>query len=523
MLSNPTGLVINSGTGTVFITDTPTITVGSTVTTEGETAVVPVCISHVVLEAVTASFTTGDGTAQAPDDYVAVSGVLTWAPGELCVSVAVQTLVNEDDDDSGEEGFAIVCSNPAGAGVTIAQGTGTVLISEVELPLPTITIGETTIVSEGETAVVPVCISTASSETVSVAWNTISGTAMSSTGDFAAGSGVLTWAPGVLCVNVAVTTFVNEDDDDGDGEEHFFMIVCSLPEGATVSRGTGTVIIRLPTISISGTTVVPEGGPAVVPVCMSHVSGETVSASWSTVDGTASSSTGDYVATSGVLTWAPGELCINVTVPTLINVDDDDANDNDTGEEGFTIVISNPTGATIGSIGSGTGIVVITEPNPYGRVTGGNGGANGMGGGNTYGGGNGMGGGSGNRLGGGGGKAGKGKGKGKGKGGSGKAGKGKAGKGKGKGGEGGFSAINSESTLASGTSTGFVIAACVFLVAGLGLMTLRQQRERSGYTLAPLDEATRVASSNWYFRQPSSPDERTPLNLVIEEAQPNIA
>ena len=53
------------------------------------------------------------------------------------------------------------------------------------------------------------------------------------------------------------------------------------------------------------------------------------------------------------------------------------------GAQSVASVISNPTGATIGSIGSGTGIVVITEPNPYGRVTGGNGGANGMGGGNT--------------------------------------------------------------------------------------------------------------------------------------------
>ena len=73
----------------------------------------------------TISYSTADGTALAGRDYTAVSGTLTFAPGETVKGILVPTL-----DDGGADptrAFTVNLSSPAGGGITSGQGIGTIL------------------------------------------------------------------------------------------------------------------------------------------------------------------------------------------------------------------------------------------------------------------------------------------------------------------------------------------------------------------------------------------------------------
>ena len=73
---------------------------------------------------VTVSYRTVDGTAIAGQDYVAVSGVLRFEPGETVKTITV-TVKTDPHDDPGET-FRMVLSNPSGAYLGDGEATGTI-------------------------------------------------------------------------------------------------------------------------------------------------------------------------------------------------------------------------------------------------------------------------------------------------------------------------------------------------------------------------------------------------------------
>ena len=83
---------------------------------------------------------------------------------------------------------------------------------------------------------------------------------------------------------------------------------------------------------------------------LSAVSGVAVTVDFETVDGTAEAGS-DYTAASGTLTFQPGETAQSIEVAVL-----DDAISE--AEEGFTVVLSNPEGA---SLDDDTGEGTITD------------------------------------------------------------------------------------------------------------------------------------------------------------------
>jgi hypothetical protein len=111
--------------------------------------------------------------------------------------------------------------------------------------------------------------------------------------------------------------------------------------------------------------VVPEGNsgttPAAIPVRLLQASAQTVTVDYQTVDGNAglfyaTAADGDYVPTTGTLTFAPGETLKNI----VVLIKGDTAYE---GDEYFTVVLTNPVNATI--LGPwNTGIVTIQNDDP---------------------------------------------------------------------------------------------------------------------------------------------------------------
>lgn len=105
-------------------TGTPTIAISGGSATEGAGLVFTVTRTGNPSIAVGVSFASVNGTATAPADYTAVSGTLSFLPGDLTKTVTVTTV----DDAAAEtsETFTVALSTPTGGavlGVTSATGT----------------------------------------------------------------------------------------------------------------------------------------------------------------------------------------------------------------------------------------------------------------------------------------------------------------------------------------------------------------------------------------------------------------
>jgi probable HAF family extracellular repeat protein len=225
---------------------------------------------------------------------------------------------------------------PAGSGLTIwsanaindaglivgtaldAQGfQHAVLLNPLPADTPLIGIDDVT-VTEGHTgtrtAAFVVTLSTASGGPVTVAFATANGTATAGS-DYQAASGTVSFAPGETTKTVTVPV---NGDRAGEPNETF-VVNLSQPTGNAVltdGQGAGTIVDDEPRISV-GDVAKKEGHSGttlfVFTVTLSAASDVPVTVVFATANGTAKAGE-DYNATSGTLTFAPGETSKTITV-----------------------------------------------------------------------------------------------------------------------------------------------------------------------------------------------------------------
>ncbi len=274
-----------------------------------------VLLSPASAQTATVNFATANNTASSGSDYVATSGTLTFAPGQQSQSVSVTT--NGDTALEPNESFFVNLSNATNATISDNQGTGTINNDDAQ---PTISINNTSL-SEGNSgtalATFSVSLSNASSQTITVNYQTANGTATAGP-DYVAASGTVTFTPGQLTRTINVTVngeTVFEPDET-------FNVDLSGATNATIAdaQGVGTIgnDDAQPTISIADVTV-DEGdsgtNSAAFIVSLSNASSRTIRVNFATANNTALAGT-HYVNTSGTLTFAPGTITqpINVQV-----------------------------------------------------------------------------------------------------------------------------------------------------------------------------------------------------------------
>jgi hypothetical protein len=241
---------------------------------------------------------------------------------------------------------------------------------------PTISVNDVS-VSEGgtgttTTAIFTASLSSASATTVTVNYATADGGGPKSPGatapsDYVATSGTVTFPPGDTSEPISVT--VNGDNTNEPNEP--FNVLLSNPTNATISDGTGVGTIinddsggggctkncppAGPALSISDATVTePDTGTVVASfvVTLSPSSTGTVTVNFATANGTKFGATApsDYLATSGPLTFSPGET--TKTIEVTVNGDlVPEPN------ETFFVNLSGASGATIAD-GSGVGTIL---------------------------------------------------------------------------------------------------------------------------------------------------------------------
>lgn len=305
---------------------------------------------------VSVKWATADGTATS-GDYTAASGKVVFGPG--IINVPLDIKVTGDTAVEPDETFYVDLSEPTLA--TIDKGRGKATILDDDTAGPSISIADVTI-TEGDLGTedvnFTVTLSSSSTKTVTVSWETVDGTAKSAgtvTGetDFAPGSGTFSFAPG----ETSKTITVSLRSDTLDEPDETFDVELSGAINGTISKSRGTATITdddgAPTISINDVSL-PEGASGstktfVFEVTLSAATGRTVTVGWATSNGTAIAPS-DYIAGSGTVTFAPGETKKTIGVSVLGN---NVVEPNET----FNVTLSSPSNATLAD-DTGVGTIV---------------------------------------------------------------------------------------------------------------------------------------------------------------------
>jgi pectate lyase len=211
--------------------------------------------------------------------------------------------------------------------------------------LPSLTINDVQ-VTEGNggttNAVFTVRLSAASDQVVTVDYATADGTARAPA-DYTATAGTLSFPVGATTRTVSVPVVGDLSDEPNET----FLVRLSNAVGALVAdaQGTGTIVDDDPPPVVSiGDVSVAEGETgttlAAFPVSLSAPSGQVVSVTAATADGTAVAGS-DYVAGTWTVVFPPGDTTETVNVA----VRGDRVSEAD---ETFRVVLSGPTNATLG-------------------------------------------------------------------------------------------------------------------------------------------------------------------------------
>ena len=232
---------------------------------------------------------------------------------------------------------------------TIANPTTSTPPPTPTSPSASFSISDVVVNEAAKTAVFEVTLTGTITAPASVIYRTASGTALAGK-DFTSKAAQLTFKPGGA--TVARVTIALTNDRTIEANEKFYVNLSSA-SGAKIAdaKGVATIIDNdapATTGSLSISSVSGSEGNATAgkkfsfAVKLDQPSSQTVSVRYTTADGTASASSGDYRATSGTLTFAPGETTKYVSV----TVYGDRVKE---GHESFLVLLSHPVGAKIAS------------------------------------------------------------------------------------------------------------------------------------------------------------------------------
>ena len=322
-LSNPINATLINSVGIVTIIDDdfPLIQVDDLAVFETDdltNAVFKVSLSRASARIVTVDYSTENGTAEAGTDYVAVSGTLTFSPGETNATISV--VIQGDTDPEPDEVFFLRLRNAVNGNLRRQRAQGTILNDDGK---PRLTISDL-IQAEGNSNTVAFVLTLSldkpSSEPVSVTCSTVDGTAIGGL-DYLPRTNVTVKFVGVTSQRFSVTILgdtVYEPDET-------LLVRISNETNCIVVKREGTITIRNddppPEIAIADAAVI-EGNTGtnllLFEVQLSRPSSEAVSVRFTTQDGTATAG-GDYLATTGILIFLPGAT--NLTIPVVVNGD----------------------------------------------------------------------------------------------------------------------------------------------------------------------------------------------------------
>ena len=354
--ANPSAI----GTASITDNDTPAFSIDNVTVNEGAgTITFTVTLSNPSASATSVSYATAPDSATTPADYAAglngLSGTLNFAAGVTSQTITLN--IANDTVYEGAESFNVTLSGATGGAViNDALGLGTILDdgngaggSNDDRPQVG-SISSPTVV-EGGNLDFAVTLTTTSTTPTIVTLTPASGSATLGTDTSplqVSFDGGLNWAPvvgGTVSVpagNTGFTVRVPTVNDNISEPSETITLGAATAQNAAPVVGTGTITDNdgTPSLVITGPALVNEAaGTLTYTVTLSNPSSSTVTVGYNTANGSATAGS-DYVASSGTLSFAPGETVKTFTV--------DISNDTTyEGNENYTVNLSAPSNATV--------------------------------------------------------------------------------------------------------------------------------------------------------------------------------
>jgi hypothetical protein len=311
---------------------------------------------------VTVNYSTVGSTATNFNDFIPVSGALTFAAGETVKTVSVQLV--DDAVPEGTEVFSMNLSSPS-ANATIARKSATATIIDNDAPsgTPAVSINDLVVDEAAGTANFVITLDRPSAGVVSINYATQNGAPITGAGaalagsDYVAASGTLKFAAGETAKTVKVSLI---NDTLQEGAEAFSLALSGLV-GATVLDPVGTAVIAAndepvvskASISIDDVVVGEQDGFADFVIRLDAPTSAPLTVNYSTVGSTATNFN-DFIPVSGALTFAAGETVKTVRVQ--VN-DDFDAE----ATEVFTMNLSSPSANATIARSSATATIIDND------------------------------------------------------------------------------------------------------------------------------------------------------------------
>ena len=295
-----------------------------------------------------------DDSASAGSDYELGSDTLRFAvgaSGDDLVQQFMVTIIDDELDESSEQ-FTVELREALGAGARLGTpSSATVMIEDNDEPV--LSIHDATAQEGGGTIEFPVSLSLPSDLEITAAYATTNGSATAGS-DFTAASstGTVRFAVSETAATITIDLI---DDSADEANETFTVTLSGHSATATLASdpsATGTIVDNdgPPTLSIEDATAEEGATSMVFAVKLTSASGNEVTASWSTADGTATAPA-DYTAvTNGSISIPLGSLTTALTV--TLNVAENQVDEPD---KQFTVTLGSLANAEPGDLtASGT-------------------------------------------------------------------------------------------------------------------------------------------------------------------------
>jgi len=379
-LSNSTNAAISDSEATITISDdndAPRITIGDVTLTEGDTQIsVPVTMTGKTSEEAWVEYSTsnGNGTTAASADYPdpdfdSTSSRLTWDAGDEGVQyILIQ--VNDDDIDEVDQEFFVVSLYDNSSSVALQDTAGNIYINDDD-DEPTISLenlSSSPVSESAATVEAAVTVDGRSSRDITLYYSTQNDTATAGEDYTAVTNGSLTWsALDTTAQSIRLTILDDETDED---DEEIFVLTLNSADNAQIDNANNSTNIVLqddddpPVISASvsnnGVDEDVSDGQVIISVDIDRPSTQTITVTYTTVDGTAVAGD-DFTAETNDLTWNPGE---EDPFEVIIDITDDEIFESD---EEFTFRLENVSASA--SIGTADTTVEIRNDDPAPIIT----------------------------------------------------------------------------------------------------------------------------------------------------------
>jgi hypothetical protein len=300
----------------------------------------------------TVDYTASDGTASNGVDYTAASGTVTFIPGTISNTFNVSILSDTNLDE--DETVYLALSNPTGP-VTIGSPSNAVLTILAQRGVVAFSQSAYS-VDEAATDMIITLVRTGSTSTTGTIDYAATGGTASNGVDYTATTGTVTFLSGDVSNTFSVTIL---GDPQVDPDETVYLALSNPTGGLAIGSPSNAVLTILdqnpPELQFNAPSysVLRHVGHATVTVERVGNSDDAASVEYATSDGTAINGT-DYLGTSGLLNFAPGDTTKSFSFTLLRNPVLDNLTVN--------VTLSSPTGAVLGPQSDAVVTIVNDQP-----------------------------------------------------------------------------------------------------------------------------------------------------------------